>query len=614
MKKYLFLFTIGPVKSFISNSRKAQDLFAGSAILSYLCEKAIKKAIELFEPVDIITPDMDSTSPPNRFVAEVSGTRGQLKDIATEIETYIRKKFKQIPDKVFKRSFTKPNGFDEQLDDFLKIEWLFYPLENDKEAYKRAYKQLFVELAAIKNTKTFAQLNYQGKMGEGGRKCSVDGEYNLKTYRLGKHENKLNILKRKLFVPDAEVNIIDFVDETRIKIWEVQDGEGLSAISFCKRIFLANPHKFPSTVRISLMDLLYKMKDCDELKNYLKKIGLDPRSRDQMWLTHSDDQLLFKDNIKQIFGKYENVQSKSCVEAQEQHRKLQEKISAIEKEKNIKIPFTKYYAMVMFDGDNMGNWLLGDNLKEETDLKSYHKEFTKCVASFATEMNKLSEPKGVTVFAGGEDFMGFVNIHHLFDTLNFIKNKYDELINQPLSKYFKDDKEKMTISIGVVIAHYKQPLGMVLQKTHEMIDLAKESGRNRFAIGVMKHSGSRLECTFPWEKDNISPLGLLEEIQEKLKSNDFSSSFILNIYRAFEEYGFDLNHDLVNAKIKQNVPRSATPNGKKEDIQKLIKQLVDLYSVNADDDAEIDLEILNENFGNALLIIDFLDRKTTSKE
>ena len=60
MSKHFLLFSIGPVKSFIQESRKAQDLFASSALLSYLCKRAILKAYELFnnDDFELITPSI----------------------------------------------------------------------------------------------------------------------------------------------------------------------------------------------------------------------------------------------------------------------------------------------------------------------------------------------------------------------------------------------------------------------------------------------------------------------------------------------------------------------------------------------------------------------------
>ena len=66
-QQHLFLFTIGPVQSFIAQARKTQDLYAGSRILSDLIEFALQKVGE----EHIIYPAKTVPSKPNRFIAKV---------------------------------------------------------------------------------------------------------------------------------------------------------------------------------------------------------------------------------------------------------------------------------------------------------------------------------------------------------------------------------------------------------------------------------------------------------------------------------------------------------------------------------------------------------------
>ncbi|HQJ90488.1 MAG TPA: type III-B CRISPR-associated protein Cas10/Cmr2, partial [Paludibacteraceae bacterium] len=54
----LFVMSIGPVQSFISQARKTQDFFMGSFVLSYLTFRAIEKIVKEYGPTNIIYPDM----------------------------------------------------------------------------------------------------------------------------------------------------------------------------------------------------------------------------------------------------------------------------------------------------------------------------------------------------------------------------------------------------------------------------------------------------------------------------------------------------------------------------------------------------------------------------
>lgn len=576
MKEYLFLCTIGPVKDFISYARKSQDLFGGSALLSHLTDLAMRKAISLFGQGNgiIISPFLDSTFKPNRFVAKIQDN-GNFIEIGSEIEKTIKDEFKRIAHLAFKKGLEKPNFFDEQLDDYLEIYWLYYPLEKD---YKTSYRQIFIELAALKNVTSFK--NFE----ETGRKCSVDGVYNVKVYR------NLSTKSR------ADLTVVE--NEKHLKIWHLKDGEGLSAVSLTKRLFnkekpedLSEPHQFPSTAKVSLMKLLDASKDINEFKQYNKLITLSG---------HSDDQLYFYDNIEQIVNETGIANTEKF---KKDHNAWTE---ALEKD-NINEPFTKYYALIRFDGDHMGNWLLGNQIID-AKLEGFHKAFTESVHNFAEHVNnELVAPRGKVIYAGGEDFMAMVNIHYLFEVMELIQNSYKQFINDTLEDFKRNKDDVFTISMGIAIAHYKQPLSMVLDRAKIMEHQAKDNGRNRYAMGVMKHSGSNLDTTLPWNVSKIFSLNSLKYIFERLEHNDFSTAFLLNLYNFFEQYGVEMNKDLVKSKIKLYVAQSLNKDSQDKDslIEEMKMQMFTLIEMFISKD-----KYDYKSFAHLLLILDFLKRKT----
>ena len=100
MNNHLFLLTLGPVQSFIAQARKAQDLYAGSQILSLLVREGIKTFQESFPEGKIIFPsikngnkDSIQASLPNRFIAKISNHGYDdltLKDKARDIEIQVK--------------------------------------------------------------------------------------------------------------------------------------------------------------------------------------------------------------------------------------------------------------------------------------------------------------------------------------------------------------------------------------------------------------------------------------------------------------------------------------------------------------------------------------------
>lgn len=588
MKEYLFICTIGPVKDFISQARKSQDLFGGSALLSHLTGVAMQSAIKLFnQGVDIIITPLPSTMfKPNRFVARVKSEESKLKAIGSEIEQEIRDTFNEIGSLPFNNTaLVKPNGYDEQLNDYLEIFWLFYPLEN---GYGTSYRKLFQELASLKNIVAF------DKFEETGRKCSVDGKYNVKIYRKLASEIDHDKVLKKIHQSAGEVLILNDTDENPLKIWHLKDGEGLSAVSMTKRIFnreipdnFSNAYLFPSTVKVALMKLL----ENEQVKKLPEFISYKDLIEGKSTLSHSDEQLYYQENIKQIIDKISQSETNNVLRM---HSKWIDamKIAGVQEE------FTKYYALIRFDGDNMGDWLLGDKIKG--DLFDFHKKFTQCINEFATEIDKkIIAPKGRVIYAGGEDFMAMVNIHFLFEVMELIYTSYKNMISEELKSFRKDENEEMTISVGIAIAHYKQPLSMVLDKAKKMEEYAKSKEKNSYAIGIMKHSGSTLETVFPWNNKIFNSLKVLKAINVSIQNKHFSTAFLLNIYKSFEIYGFEMDKNLVISKIKLYVAQSLI---KKDEIIK--KEMVDQVSCL--------LELSrNKDFGHMLLILDFLNRKTT---
>ena len=172
------------------------------------------------------------------------------------------------------------------------------------------------------------------------------------------------------------------------------------------------------------------------------------------------------------------------------------------------------------------------------------------------------------------------------------------MISEKLKSFRKDENEEMTISVGIAIAHYKQPLSMVLDKAKKMEEYAKSKEKNSFAIGIMKHSGSTLETVFPWNNKIFNSLKVLKAINVSIQNKHFSTAFLLNIYKSFEIYGFEMDKNLVKSKIKLYVAQALI---KKEEIIK--KEMVDQVS------SLLELSG-NKDFGEMLLILDFLNRKT----
>ena len=650
--QYLFLFTIGPVQSFIAQARKTRDLYAGSKILGEIIDAAMKYAQKEYG-AEIIVPDSDSDAKPNRFLAKI--TWDVPKEFAKDVEKTARAQWVDIA----LRSFTnagvchapETNGFDEsqkrlidctkleqinpaetkkQIEDFLEVYWVLLELDG-AEDYKEKHDEIQKLLAAIKNTRQFEQIREPA-----GRKCALDGE-----------RNALFFLPT---VKDEQPRFIqDRPNEIGKKRYLLSPGEGLSAVSLVKR-FYAKGEKFPSTAEVALMNVLGEIDDSKK-ENYKKPFG-----------GYFDEQLYYEENLTTNYFRKRGLEG------------LIDQLPALQEERKALFgghKQSKYYAFIAFDGDDMGKVWAGKILADKENLDEFQPEMSRLLqqfqellafrlgiyAAYATaylngniresedglpekdiwrlilrdesyrgfmrrrddETQKVYESrlelnkneKGRTVYAGGDDFLGLINLKYLFAVMQELRVAYEKLVYEPLASSDKFLIEKpLTFSAGVTIAHYKEPLGEVLryvrQAEHDAKDIDED--KDAFSLVVLKGSGEMDKIRCKWYLgDSECFTKVLQEVVRQLldEKNGFTSTFIKNIDREFrplmDKKGFYPDGDqMLRKELLRLLTRSAV---NKETVKSSVANfnafVLRLY----------DNDYCMENFFSGLHICDFLKRE-----
>lgn len=151
----------------------------------------------------------------------------------------------------------------------------------------------------------------------------------------------------------------------------------------------------------------------------------------------------------------------------------------------------KYYALIQFDIDDMGKKL--SSLDEDGQ-----KELSKKLGDFAQEAQKIVNKSGQTIYAGGDDFLGFVNLAYLFEVLKEIKksfNIYD-----------------LTYSTSIVIAHYKSPLHKVLDFSRGLLDETKSYFDDKNGVGLIVLSDSAINAKSFCKYEDF---GLLKDMRDE---------------------------------------------------------------------------------------------------
>jgi len=586
MDKHMFLFTITPVQSLVEQARKTQDLYAGSFLLSHLCKTAIKN---LPENSDVIFPERSNQSIPNRFLAIIKHDVNRLKILGDMIQKSVQDEINRISNLILERqNLLKPKGYDEQIKSYFSINWVIIPF--DENNYHERYKEIESLMGAIKPVRVFEQFSEIEK----GRKCSICGERNVKFYRMNEKENETSIKKTKLFSED--VYIVSHKDYSKIAPRYLKSGEGLCAICFMKRCLeearIENyKADFPSTSKIALFDALKQLcEKCPDLRSLIDSNKYEP-------------QVIFALKNRRSLDEFIDLTEEEKKNTSDIYKSLMDN----------EIAFSPYYSVMLFDGDDMGKWLSGEFIEKKC-LEDFHKKLTKKLGEFANYVREeITYPKGVTVYAGGEDFLGFFNLTNFMESIQILRQKFDEIVNQELKEFYMDKNRDMTFSAGIVVTHFKTPLAEVLNMAREMEEEAKniDDGKDAFAIAVLKHSGEIEKAICKWKIDrdfltNTLSLIIQEIISDRL-SNTFVKKFNQVMMKLMDEQGSFTEDTLVKTEFIRLLNRSFIKQSfeNKNDYEKRRKETMERLKLDK-------LYIRSKNLWNFLSllnIVDFISRQ-----
>ncbi len=580
--QYLFLFTIGPVQSFIAQARKTRDLYAGSAILEDIIEAAMKVAENQYH-AEIIIPDSKSVAKPNRFLLSIDADDEKVRVFGQELERVAREKWIELAidslrqagvcsigerikiecfDGEFYRELLEnheskldlPPGYRQQICDFLEVYWVGI---KRTDSYEADYNNIQKLLAAIKNTRQFNQIDEPA-----ARKCSLDGERNALFYRKTANNGKPAFIQREHEDKDGAKEI------NGEKKYLLNPGEALSAVSLVKR-FYEKEQGFPSTAEMALMNVLGEI-DQSEKTKYKEQFG-----------RFFDEQLYYEENLTANYFRRRGFNYHLIGQLKSLQRQRAELFEGYRQ--------SKYYALLVFDGDDMGRIWSGDLLQEPQKinrLESFQKDLATRLGEFADKAKRIvGEPHGATVYTGGDDFLGFINLHSLIDVIAKLRQKYDELVSRPLEQSYGFDK-KLSFSAGIVIAHYKEPLGEVLKYVRQAEKDAKaiDSRKDAFSLMVLKGSGERVAVRSKWYILANQDL-ILDKIQNVIGGlcdgeNGFTNTFLHTLDREFrpliDRNGVFFGSPMVEGEFKRLLARSSIRK-KKEDVDRFYPNVYRLY-------------------------------------
>lgn len=182
----------------------------------------------------------------------------------------------------------------------------------------------------------------------------------------------------------------------------------------------------------------------------------------------------------------------------------------------------KYYAILKMDGDHMGKVISG--AKAVKPLSEYslgnapniprpvtppiHIAITRSLSRFAVgKVPEGSRGKNAELlYAGGDDVFALVPTDVSVELAHRLQGHFRTDWEKRKEKDKKEETETFeplqghtrSMSAGLLVVYYKEPLYSAVRRVNELEHLAKESGRNALAIGYLKHSGSYYRIVANW--------------------------------------------------------------------------------------------------------------------
>ncbi|MEO0091865.1 MAG: type III-B CRISPR-associated protein Cas10/Cmr2 [candidate division WOR-3 bacterium] len=530
---YLLKVSIGPVQEFIKEARKIKDLWFGSSLLSRITYEALRPFID--NKCEIIFPNPKSFentgSLPNHFLVKVPRTdfdtliknsQDGINGFWMTVAQDIRKSIKGDFDKFSNNWDAK---WDSQINDFWEYYWVAIPVDDTDYGTKARRVQKFLDERKL--TRTFNQ--WQGSPAEKCTQCGrrevlgplVQSE-NREFWNEIKKDNKYKYvfkkgdrlcaictIKRLLKADDLNKNLSQII----FKEPEYESTRDIAVKPFVKEIELKCNEQLKNEF----------IENCKQLASQLS-ININNGIESIPSIFFYKDELNPKSLVKEFFPElyldktnHEKAQKKEA-EIKTEADNVRETLSKIEEE--LKTEPTKYYSIVAMDGDKIGEWLYDINSKNEQTDKSNK------LSKMAKIMAKIDDSKwqGRYIYAGGDDLLAFGPLEKTLKTCARIRRIFHKCVGQ-------------TISAGIVITHYSNPLRKDLEMARENLEKAKEEmDRDALAITIHLSSENIIEFRSKWDIIvNGCSKSLIELIAEFLSfftSQKLKIGFIFDLIKA----------------------------------------------------------------------------------
>jgi CRISPR-associated protein Cmr2 len=477
---HLLAISIGPVQEWIAAARRTRDFWFGSLALSEISKAA---ALALPPKALIFPAAVDPReSIANVILAEVLN-EAEAKDLSEKAAAAARAKWRQYADTARTRvkDHIRTEVWDEQVEDVIELSAAWTPLAG---SYRQSRARLMRLLHGRKTCRNFAAV--RGRAGV--PKSSLDGSRES-VWKSGFH-------------PD------DLKDDLAAAL-RLSRGEQLDCVAVTKR--LGEDRSFPSVSRLAADPWIRGLARADRtmLENFRQACSQLGRILGRIdWKRFED----FPFEGTAIYrSRYPEIEEERG--AKGRLNELAKKLEGLERLVGVPDP---YLALLIADGDKMGERI---SLIASPDD---HRKFSRDLASFASDARAIVEAhQGCLVYAGGDDVLALLPVDQAVRCARRLHDRFDDSVSHA------------TLSVGIAIGHFMEPLEDLLEYAREAERDAKRPDRDGLAIHLHPRSGVPIKIRRPWSGD---PDKRLDQWSKLLREGAISSKAAYALHELARDY------------------------------------------------------------------------------
>ena len=636
MLKYVVIFSIGPVQTFIASARRSRDLWSGSWLLSELAKACAKSLNDLGDTkAQLIFPHVDKSNQADleensdfsvgnkvQVVLTVDSV-DELKDIIDNAKESVKKRFIKEASNALSRlpkdkHYLRETIWNSQLDDYLEIQtaWARF---GDDNSYHDAAQNAGRVLASRKATRDFSPTCAISE------KNFITSLVQLDNARKTTDKNH-NVIKQPyqdlFMLPKSS---LDGMRETVLKESGLQKNslqrklslsksEQLDTVGVIKRLgFEEKAEQFTPFTRITahawIKEIAQKEPDAlNRLKGTYRElcrlgVASGATGNNKVYQDFAyDAQLLYPSRLEVTLKEYQNSDDKEAKEIVDNLKVLKKTLAPLFQRYGE--PY-RYGVLLLADGDRMGELL--DKAKTQVQ----HQEITQALSNFAGQVTyTMRQSSGHCIYAGGDDVLGFVPLDKAYKCADDLQKLFANSLSGVANKLGAENSP--TLSVGLAICHIMTPLGVIRELASQAEKFAKgdhvdesqstEKRRNALGILLSVRSGNDTKLRFNW--DDLAGLNAFETMVNYYVEKQIPSRIaydVREIYLRTCDFAIDdkqLQKDIQSAELLRMLKQARTNQSKK-----IADQTIDMLNERAK-------KIGLDNLANELIVARWFAAKT----